>query len=77
MNIFEILPSFKICNGFVMRLYSEPVQHVCHDNLAWTWTCQKWPSLESNYVIQSDYPYKLDIRVEISVIHVPNDPWLR
>jgi|SRR5882762_6145572 len=43
MNIFKILPSFKICNGFVMTDL-EPVQHICHDNFAWTHTCQKWPS---------------------------------
>jgi len=29
VNIFKILPSFKICNGFVMRLYSEPFRYVC------------------------------------------------
>jgi len=30
VNIFKILPSFKICNGFAMRLYLEPFWHVCH-----------------------------------------------
>jgi len=29
VNIFKILPSFKICNGFAMRLYSEPFRHIC------------------------------------------------